>query len=244
MQKDTALFERKLAALQKLAERRNYKYDMYKEDIALTYEPPLHIKESLYTKIITLILGQSDFIKKQNDIITFVGKFCRKGREDENESTFWYYDAETGAPLLPTFLKVLADAFEENRYNEELQQIAARQGRISDSGDAVVDKHSGYIIKKLDYVTLEAYDDKGFKIISRDLLEEDLGKTVMHVERSFESKEAQMIYNVVSAMAAFLNVTVGSQVDFIIKYVIEVLHKVVPSEGAYKKTAKKGKIIC
>ena len=241
LQKDTVLFERKLAALQKLAVRRNFKYNMYKEDIALTYEPPLRIKESPYTKIITLILGQSDFIKKQNDIITFVGKFCRKGRENEGESPFWYYDAETGAALLPTFLKVLADAFEENRYNEELQQIAAQQGRISDSGDAVVDKHSGYIIKKLDYVTLEAYDDKGFKIISRDLLEDDLGKTVVHDERSFESGEAQMIYNVVSAMSAFLNVTVGSEVDFIVKYVIEVLHKIVPSEAAYKKRQKKGK---
>ena len=64
---------------------------------------------------------------------------------------------------------MLADAFEENRYNEELQQIAADQGRLSDSGDSIVDKHSGYIIKKLDYVTLEAYDEKGFKIISNGI---------------------------------------------------------------------------
>ena len=241
LQKEKKLFERKLIALERLAERRRFKYDTYKANIALTYEPVAEIPKSPYTKIITLILGQSDFIKKQNDIIKFVGKFCRLGDENNNESPFWYYDAETGAPLLPTFLKVLADAFEENRYNEELQQIAADQGRLSDSGDSIVDKHSGYIIKKLDYVTLEAYDEKGFKIISRDLLEEDLGKGIVHTEKKFESKEAQMIFNVVGAMSNFLNISVNSEIDFIIKNVIEILREIIPAEEIYNKRRKKGK---
>ena len=118
------------------------------------------IPVSPYTKLLNLILGQSDFPKKQQDIIVFVSRFCRIG-EGENESPFWYYDADIGVRLLPTFLKLLADAFIENRYSEELDRLSASQGEMSDSGDAIVDKHSGYEIKKIDYITLEAFDEKG-----------------------------------------------------------------------------------
>ena len=59
-----------------------------------------------------------------------------------------------------------------------MNNIIKDQGAISDDGDNWVDKHSGYVIKAIDWETDEGYDE-GFKIISRDVLEEDLGQTVL-----------------------------------------------------------------
>ena len=217
------------------------KYDIEKIKIGLTYQQK-DIIISPHARLIDLILAQGDFVKKQSDIKKFVAHFCRIG-EGETESPFWYYDAALGVPLLPTFLKSLADAFEEGKYNEELQKIAAKQGKLSEGGDIIIDTHSGYEIKKIDLVTLEAYDEQGFRQISSALMEEDLGDTVPEVseEKKFETKDAQKIYNVVMAMSRFLNISIESQIDFIIKNVLDVFHKIIPSESKYNKSIKKKK---
>ena len=212
-----------------------------KTQIGMTYQQK-EIPVSPYRKLLNLILAQSDFPKKQNDIITFVSRYCRIG-EGENESAFWYYDADLGIPLLPTFLKLLADAFIENRYSVEVEKIAATQGKISDSGDAIVDKHSGYEIKKIDYVILDAYDEKGFRIVSRELLAEDEERAfVKDIEtRVFNSEEAQMIYNIIITMSRYLSISVDSEVEFIIKNVLDVVSKIIPSKKIYEQKKKKKK---
>ena len=227
--------------LKKIRNTDAVQYDLEKIKLGLTYHQK-DIVISPHAKLRDLILAQGDFIKKQNDIRKFVAHFCRIG-EGETESAFWYYDAVLAVPLLPVFLKTLADAFEEGRYNEELEKIAAQQGRLSESGDIIIDVHSGYEIKKIDYVILEEYDAAGFRQISSELMESDLGETVQEVreEKTYASKDAQKIYNVVTAMSRFLNVSIGSQTNFIIKNVIDVLHKIIPSESKYNKGLKKKK---
>ena len=89
---------------------------------------------------------------------------------------FWYYCLESSTPLLPTFYKTLADAFYHGTYNTVLDQIVAQRGKLSDDGDKVVDRHSGYIIRSIDYDESEGYDKGGFKIISREILEKDIEK--------------------------------------------------------------------
>ena len=243
-QKLTEDFEfrkQKLHNLLILKEEERLQNNKKKKQIGMTYQQK-EIPVSPYRNLLNLILSQSDFPKKQNDIITFVSRYCRIG-EGDNESPFWYYDADLGVPLLPTFLKLLADAFIENRYNEEVEKIAASQGKMSDSGDAIVDKHSGYEIKKIDYVILEAYDEKGFRIVSRELLQEDEGTAfVKDIEtRTFKSEEAQMIYNIIITMSRYLSISVDSEVEFIIKNVSDVVSKIIPSKKKYEQKRKKKK---
>ena len=77
----------------------------------------------------------------------FVSKYTRNYLDDENEN--WLYCIESGYKLLPLFLYKLANAFlTYDNYEETLKKICATQGTLSDDGDSIVDKHSGYIIKK------------------------------------------------------------------------------------------------
>jgi len=233
--KELIMYKTKLTARENLQHLELLKYDLQKYHIGL-----LDIKEdkvvSPRAQLRELILMQTDFVKKQNDIKNFVARFCRIG-EGENESPFWYYDAELNVPLIPTFLKTLADAFEENRYQQTIERIAAQQGQLSDSGDAVVDRHSGYVIKLLDFVTLEEYDEKGFRIISHDLLEKSMQDLATSQEptRTFETDEAKMVYNIIMAMSNYLSIKIESDISFIIKNVLEVQRTSFPSEMAYNK---------
>ena len=235
LNRNLVLYKRKLASREALQQYQLLKYDLYKYQLGLLDIQTERIV-SPRAELRELILMQTDFIKKQSDIINFVARFCRPGEGDE-ESPYWYYDAELGVPLLPTFLNTLAVAFEEDRYQEVVEQIAAKQGHLSDSGDAVVDKYSGYIIKPLDLVILEAYDEKGFRIVSHDLLEKSMEDILASQEpvRTFESEDAKKVYHVVQAMSKYLFVKIDAEATFIIKNVLEALRKALPSENAYNK---------
>ena len=63
---------------------------------------------------------------------------------------------------MPTYLSTLALAFNQqqnsanyNEYTKQLDLICAERGTISDDGDAIVDKYSGYFIRKIEFDTEE-----------------------------------------------------------------------------------------
>ena len=58
--------------------------------------------KSPYEKLRDSILGQSDFVKKQNDIAKFVRTFTRPANEGEDE--WWLYCIDTNVKILPTFI--------------------------------------------------------------------------------------------------------------------------------------------
>jgi hypothetical protein len=73
---------------------------------------------SPYTNLRDMILGQQDFVKRQNDIIKFVELFCRPCISDTisvssglKESEHWLYCTKTNIELLPSFYYELASAF-------------------------------------------------------------------------------------------------------------------------------------
>jgi len=131
---------------------------------------------SPYAPLLSLILKQADFAKQQYDIVRFKGAYCREAVENEiaNETPYWYYCQETNVKLMPTFLFVLANTFvSKNDYESVQEWLCSKFGKLSDDGEAIVDKHSGYIIKKLDYAAEDSYDDAGFKISTNAVLEPD-----------------------------------------------------------------------
>jgi len=75
-----------------------YSQDVEEEDIIT----------SPFVKIRDTILGQSDIVKRNTDIVKFVKKATRTHIESLDESPYWLYCIETNTQLLPTFISTLA----------------------------------------------------------------------------------------------------------------------------------------
>ena len=93
----------------------------------------------------------------------------------------WLYCLKTNTRLIPYFYYALAKSYQisEDEYLDEMAYIIKKQGKLSDDGDMWVDKYSGYPIKMIDFDTEEGYETSGFKINSRDLLEQDIGDNIL-----------------------------------------------------------------
>ena len=52
----------------------------------------------------------------------------------------------------------------------ELDTICANQGTISDDNNYWVDKHSGYIIKHIEFSSDEGFDEQGYKLNTKGCL--------------------------------------------------------------------------
>ena len=98
------------------------------------------------------------------NIILFVSQYCREyDPTSTTENIYWFYCIETDFKLLPTFLYQLADSFENGDFQHTLQRIIKDRGVLSEDGDKVVDKYSGYSIKFIQYSNDEGYDADGYK---------------------------------------------------------------------------------
>jgi hypothetical protein len=209
---------------------------------------------SPYANLRDLILGQSDFIKKQSDIVRFVKRFARTAVDDE--SPHWLYCVQTGAKLLPVFLNILASQFVEDpsRFVEKMDQIIQASGALSDDGDAWVDKNSGYVIRKRDYDADEGFEE-GFRVSSRAILEQDAGDALLRGVNEtkgekpvkFQTREVQLAANVMSAFASNMGLVLDGQREFILKVFSDTLPTALPSKSDYKarekEMAQKGKNI-
>jgi hypothetical protein len=220
-----------------------YNNEYYKLGALNENEKPIVV--SPYFKLRDIILGQQDFTKKQSDVIRFVTNFTREpylnriGPLGQEESIHWLYCVKTNVKLLPTFVYKLACAFlnDYENYNNIMELIVKDIGVSSDDGDTCVDKHSGYIIKKKDWDVEEGYDE-GFKIKSRDVLEQDLGDTIVTNSKNitrYTSEQSKMIYNVVTTLSIDMGINIENQIDFIINNVNNVLLEQLPTEDNYKK---------
>ena len=118
--------------------------NIYKE---LNFPESEGLIKSPYEELRDNILGQADFVKKQNDIILFTDKYCRK----EETDSFWYYCIDTNIPLIPTFYRSLANAYKSGKYIDKLNEIERDRGTKSDDGGYIVDKYSGYLIRAINF---------------------------------------------------------------------------------------------
>jgi len=210
---------------------------------------------SPFTEILNLILRQSDFVKKQNDIIKFTNIFTRPfipgvSPIGKQETEHWLYCIKTNVPLLPTFKKTLASAFIESHnsnymYISALDRIKSTNGELSDDGDWWTDKYTGWPICPGDFDVDEGYD-QGFRVVSKSIMEEESGNKIMatSTEKTIKyiTPESIMINNVVNALSVAMGRYIETQKEFIINSVIETIKTNMESESDYKekiKTAKK-----
>lgn len=193
-----------------------------------------------------LILGQDNFTKKQQDIVTFVRTYCRSPMVSElSEHHAWLYCKDTNTKLLPISLSELADVFTNGgNYNQKLEELCHSNGMLSDDGDSIVDKYSGYILRKIDFSSEEGFDEAGFRITSRDIMEKDLGTVVLESlgkkkRRVFETKLSETIYNVFSTIASNIDINVDDIEEFVMRTSSEMIEKNIMKEEAYIRKSKK-----
>jgi hypothetical protein len=127
---------------------------------------------SPYIKLRDGILKMKDIAFKYSTIKKFCINFTRQAIKDE--VPFWLYCIKTGQPLMPLFLLKLANVFiNKQDFAKELDYICATQGTLSDDNNYWVDKYSGYIIKSIEFNTDEGYDEKGYKLYTSAVIENE-----------------------------------------------------------------------
>ena len=192
----------------------------------------LNIIVSPYAKLRDLILGQNDYAKKQQTIIIFIDKYCRRGISTfinpitkEAETEWWFYCRETNVPLIPYFRYELAKIFLENpqEYENTLQKLIKQIGKQSDDGDSWVDKHSGEVICKIDFDFSEGYKD-GFVNKSRTIMESDtdeiVSENLTNKQLSLSFKvDANTLYlnDIIVTLEGALGVQLTQNKEFILK---------------------------
>ena len=235
---------------------RTFKYNNKQYNLGVKNdETDKDIVVSPFAKLRDKILGQPDFVKRQNDIIRFAIRFTREANTEFSnsveENIHWRYCIQTNAKLLPSFLYTLAGYWCEDpsNYLKNMELIIKDIGALSDDGDSWVDKNSGYIIRPIDFDIDEGYEE-GFKINSREVMEADIGDAILSEASKpikFITPETRIISNVVSALSGFMGIHIEDQREFIIQLVSSALPSALPSENDYKtqieEMAKKGRAL-
>ena len=200
---------------------------------------------SPYSKLLIKVLSEKNTVNKYDYIIRFHNKFCRPyDRTNGNESQYWFYCVDTNFKLMPTFLFDLAVSYKENNFEKKLNKIVKERGIISDDGDKMVDKHSGYIIKFIEYDVSEGYNAEGYKIKSRDVLKDDDGDIIIESlnvrEYSYKTKLSKLIYSILETLDKTIGFDTLSSYDFVVENTVKVLNNII-SEERYKRKQKQAK---
>ena len=198
---------------------------------------------SPYDGLRNKLLEIQDFSKRQLYIIKFCKFFTRTPLELEDKH--WLYCIKTSNKLIPIFLLKLAEVYiNKGDYQTELDTICAEQGTISDDGNNWVDKYSGYVIKNIEFNNEEGFDEQGYRLQSREVIEKDYAmKTSREQEDTLEKADDKTvngkIINIINAISGFLGVDLSNYKEFIVNNVLEINKKNLPSKENYEKLLKK-----
>jgi len=206
---------------------------------------------SPYIKLRDGILKMKDIAFKYSTIKKFCINFTREAIKDENQ--YMLYCIKTGQPLIPLFLLKLANAFiNKLDFVKELDYICAEQGTLSDDNNHWVDKYSGYIIKSIEFNNDEGYDEKGYKLQTRALVENEYTITpdtqVTELTKSKSSNpNTQIVLNIIKAICLMIGINISHNHELIINNVLTIQTSSIPTKKQYdeillKSTKKEGKV--
>lgn len=237
--------------LQSIQKYNAYKYNnsQYLTGLDNEFDPAVREKVSPYARIFDLILGQTDYVKRQRNIMRFIQKFTRPAIEEstsmtlsiEVESPYWLYCKDTNIKLVPSFFQTIATVFlSQGDIQTTIDTICKERGSISEDGDAWTDKYSGYVIKNIDLDTEEGYDAAGFKLQTREVMEKTLGETLIQSLQdkklpTFKNPDMQMISGIITTMTKYMAIDLETQRTFIIEQVMNVLMTKIPSEEDFNR---------
>ena len=225
------------------------KYNNQKVLIGMKNNDEVVPESSPYYIGLSKILKQGDFTKKQNDLVKFTMQFTRKAYPETDESIHWRYCVKTGVPLLPEYRYTLASTFVNDPENflSVIETLKRTIGKISDDGNAWVDKHSGQVIQEDNFVVEDEYD-AGFKTTSREIMEKDAAIDIMtNLQTSNKSKtpEMKICENIIDVLSRNMGIFTEDYRETMIDLALSVFHSVLPNEKDYndkiKQAAKDGK---
>jgi hypothetical protein len=243
-----------MVAVNKIETENMLKYNNQKYKLGSNSSDEASPIVSPYQQVLNLILGQSDIVKKQHDIVKFVNLYAREADFSwVVEDKHWLYCEKSAVKLLPCWKFNLATAYVvegPDGYIEYLEQIKSKFGIMDEGGDWWCDKFSGWPICKIDFDIEEGYEATGFKASSRAFIESDAGSKILSIASQaiqYNTPETKMINNIVNAISVAMGITMESQKEFIINIVIDSIRNTVESEKDYKQKvremAEKGKKI-
>jgi hypothetical protein len=211
---------------------------------------------SPYKKLLDIILGLTDFVKKQNLIVLFVNSYTREalngfGPLNELEDFHWLYCSKSNIKLLPAWKFNLADSFVvqgTNGYINYLEQVKSQIGIMDEGGEWWCDKYSGWPICKVDFDIEEGFEE-GFKVSTRTVMEADAGSKIISSTAEkilkYDTPETIMVNNIVNALSVAMGINLETQKEFIINSVLDSMRNTLESENDYKQKvremAEKGK---
>ena len=237
--------------LQSIQKYNTYKYNnaQYLSGLDIDVDPTVREKLSPYARIFDLILGQTDYVKRQRNIMRFIQKFTRKAVEEstsmtlsiETESPYWLYCKDTNTKLVPSFFETIATVFlNQGDIQITIDTICKERGSISEDGDAWTDKYSGYVIKNIDLDTEEGYDAAGFKLQTREVMEKTLGESLIQSLQdkklpTYKNADMQMISGIITTMTKYMGIDLEAQRTFIVEQVMGVIMSKIPSEDDFNR---------
>jgi hypothetical protein len=237
--------------LQSIQKYNIYKYNnaQYLSGLDIDIDPTIRERMSPYARIFDLILGQTDYVKRQRNIMRFIQKFTRPAVEEstsmtlsiEIESPYWLYCKDTNTKLVPSFFETIATVFlNQGDIQTTIDTICKERGSISEDGDAWTDKYSGYVIKNIDLDTEEGYDAAGFKLQTREIMEKTLGESLIQSLKdkklpTYKNHDMQMISGIITTMTTYMGIDLETQRTFIIEQVMNILMSKIPSEDDFNK---------
>jgi hypothetical protein len=229
----------------KIRENAIYKHNFVWYKLGESYRGNNDQVFSKHLKLLNLIMGQTDFATKQDNILKFVNYYCREFLPEQREDIHWYYCIETNTKLIPRSVVQLAEAFVSGTYLETLDVLCHQVG--IDSEDSIVDKYSGFVLKKKDLVAQDTYDDTtGFKITTHAIIEKDFAKLVEENNRKeteknkakvYNDETSQMVFNVMHTICNNMGISTTDMEEFIVSKSLSLINdeNIVMTEKKYKK---------
>ena len=239
-------FEDYIQKIKKINHFQKFKYNDINYNAGLHFMDEEKIQSSPYSDLYQLIIGQSDFVKKQIDIFLFCNKFTRVALPKENQ---WYrYCIDTSLPLVPKFQFDLSETWNSStnitEYLLVLERIKKTQGKLSDDGDSWVDENTGRKICDISYDNEEGFDTDGRKITSRELLMAELSSaSILSESKKIEEEEdlnpnTKICLIVLNAMSKFMGISIDSEKQFILANVNLTNSRALGTKEEYEKKAE------
>jgi len=235
-----------------LREMKDRKYNNLAYDYGKTVSS-IDIIKSPHEKLRKTIMGLDDFTRRQSYITKFVDDYCREPMENMKENMNWFYCIDSNTPIIPMSIEKLAREFvlRPTNYLKKLDEICSIYGTMSDDGDSVVDKYSGYTLRKIDFVTQETYNEQGFVIQTHDIMEKDLADQINDVlikqtKPVYENELNSMMYNIAHTISTSMGVSFDNIEEGVLRLSNELVDSVIVNEIKYeeqvtKKADKSGK---
>ena len=231
----------------RLKEVTNMRYNDYAFELGKLINKVDNIK-SPHLLHLEEILGQDNFVKKQKDILKFAEVYCRDPMVAElGDNMYYMYCVDTNKKLLPTSLYKLAQAYiAKDNYMSVLSEICRKQGRIED--DSIVDDYTGRLLRKIDFVEEDGFDEHGFRQITNEIIKKDAyditaitsqEKKSKMKDRVFDNADTQLIFKLYRTIVGHIGITTDNIEEFVLRESIEFINdtSVIKTERTYKLEA-------